>query len=161
MKDGFGDIIYIILTLLFVIIGLFGKKKPKKPLIAESEDVQDENDSFELPNEVESFFESLNNEIPEEEVQPIKTAQPLEEPVPDSPVSSIENLKNKRNVIAREKNITQQVEHVESIPDYIKLTEMGSAHENNLDYESRSRIASEFDIQKAILYSAILERKYF
>jgi hypothetical protein len=167
MDDGIGNIVYIVLTILFIVIGLIGKKKPKQiPVSPNSEDEED----FTKDNSERTAFSSFNDLFGDliqgnEPVSEIALDQYDESSERDYEVDpspeKFDISKDPIDSIVNEELLDNQVEHIETIPDFIKLTEVGGVNENMDLSVKDNKFIEELDIEKAVVYSEILNPKYF
>lgn len=143
MDSGFETIIYIILGIIFIVAQAARKKKQQ----AAQAPVNDADPAMPEPTPamdmLEKFFGMEEEkpvrkfEAPTFQPPPIK-AQPLSSDFADNEISSSGSMQK----IGKEVNFLG-----EEIHDEIQVT--------------RSKKKTEFDLRKAVIYSAILERRYF
>lgn len=168
MDDGIGNIVYILLTLLFVIIGLIGNKKNKKDpvLLEESNDPDVPAEDEEAPvftsfNELLGDLTKLNEPSPEPVLSSQYDEMNVTEYPLDSPPGFFDSKEDSLDTVILDEMVERQVEHVETIPDFIKLTEVGGINENKDLSSIKNTFIEELDIEKAIVYSEIINPKYF
>lgn len=133
--------VYIILTIIFLVIGALTKKKDpsKKPKTQPSREIIDE-----MPDELKRFFNI--EEVPEkdetledvdyETSNEVKQSEKEKYKYIDTPDNSIE-FQDREEIL----------EHFRTDDEYKK--------------KFRNKIAKEFDLRTAIIYKEILDRKYF
>jgi hypothetical protein len=168
MDDGIGNIVYIVLTILFIVIGLAGKKKPKQVPVSTNltDDEDPSSEDIEAPafKSFNDLFGDLiqgNEPLPEPlEMDQYKEVSEVEYAM-DSPLEKIDSLEDSLDSIVSEDLLDNQVEHIETIPDFIKLTEVGGVNENKDLSVKDNKFIEELDIEKAVVYSEILNPKYF
>ena len=201
MKIDFETIIYLLITLVFVIVGALGKKKrpvvhvanegQADPFISdmeqESELVKDEfNDLFamikdkgqELKADAETRYEGSmledymrpmkdrdNREFHRElySEEGIKEREMMKEEVLDSPSSSLDvpfGYLDSVDAVDVVEGISM-IDSSEEIEDMIKLTELGSANEQASTKSPVDDLLRNFTFRAAIVYSEILNPRYF
>lgn len=169
MDFDFGNLIYIILTLVFVIFGAMGKKK--KPASPPVQDMVDETDQ-DMDMQVSGLDENLDKlfedyvESPaeteeissrEEFIQEAEKEKSFSEPGfygYDQTSSAIDMVENEEGV----STVYRMLDHLEDYQQvskiYIKSAEKRKASFTQTLYK-------EFDPKKALLYSEIFKPKYF
>ncbi len=169
MKFDPGNLIYIILMLIFVIVGAAGKKKkPRGGMIntntgpgnmaqpdeQEPGDILAENlrrlmgryDQYDTPESI----------IPDEDTE-IEMAEKNVEERAESLYASKGRLDSVQDTLDR---INASQEESE-IYDSIKADELGSEKKEQRTLHGIDRMVENFDAQKAVIYSEILNPKYF
>lgn len=135
MDDNWGNILYIILMVLFVIIGAL--KKKKKP-VRDLESFTAERAEDEMPSNLENIFDTLlgaNAFTPEE--QELYKVQHAEE------------IEAEDNVETSQGKVIESVEY-----DSPKVVVVEKVEDEQEEEEER------FDWRQAIIYKEILDRKY-
>jgi hypothetical protein len=187
MKADFdiGNLVYVILTIAFLIIGAIGKKK--KPVVRVSDDAQDAevnpdsiksqlqvlfnefNPTTELLKEPEYKFssESSVEEGPALDVVPEADYESVEEIIPayktplDNPFSNYEQAKSSLDTTGMDEGIPAfDYEKDDNSLVYNKKTKEYSAVLSE-DEEVLAGIIDDFDPKAAFVYSEIFNRKEF
>ncbi len=142
MDDKWGNILYLIVMALFVIVGALKKKKPPVAVSPPDEGEDYQQAAPKAPSGFESLFESLlGNEIPTPYVQSIEDATPEREETMMEEYTRLESVKakayedKKSSALSDLKLIYKEEEQIESDED-------------------------EIDWRQAIIYKEILDRKY-
>ncbi|MEZ5072849.1 MAG: hypothetical protein R2751_18330 [Bacteroidales bacterium] len=161
MDFDFGNILYIVVTLIALFAGLAGKKKPKKG----SGGVSSGGGFF------ENLERALQGEVPQEFQEPIPEAeQAVEEtfafegsrftPVEDSPFFSGGGLES---VLYEEEEPGEEEEDLEEIlrgEEGIAATQLTEIGKMGMEEERTvfSDLVENFDARQAVIYSTILNR---
>ena len=172
MDFDFGNLIYIIATLVAIIVGLLGKKK-KKPIgegMPAEEAEQKKRNIFEaLGKELETFVEQSQQKetLPEEEpfyeeepsdrvvYEPITSGyQPIDfdrntDPAPGSFMSEFEGSFNPNT----EKNFDLLSSEAISSTSELEVIELEK--DEGRDY---FEVVKDFDLESAVIYSAVINR---
>ena len=137
MDENWGNILYLILMALFVIVGAL--KKKKKP--AENfEDVEVERKEDDMPVEVENLFDSLlgaNSFAPQQD----HPYQVIEEDIIEEEEEKVEKYERPVESEKHDTSLIMEVENLDDIEDNIEESEG-------------------FDWRQAIISKEILDRKY-
>ncbi|HYW96879.1 MAG TPA: hypothetical protein VE870_14890 [Bacteroidales bacterium] len=173
MKLDFDTLIYLIVTLVFVALGLLGKKKPRTniPNAAQGNDeesVETETSTADvfsenfrrIMGEYDAEYNTEQSIIPDQEVKMEMAAQDIEE--------RAERLDTVADALNRIEGTFDKDEDAESdelmdsdFDDEIKMSEreamgMRTGHRHDINW-----MLDNFDIRKAIIYSEIINPKYF
>ena len=190
MKIDFETVIYLLITLVFVIVGVFGKKKrpplpapvggQEDPSIGEVEqrselNRDDLNELFGIMKnkgskamvDTETLYKSRLEEYAritkDENAREYQKEALSEEVMLDSPVSSLDTAYGYLDSVDYVESIEgiSMIDSSEEIEDIIKLTEMGSANEQASSKSPVDDLLRSFSAKAAIVYSEILNPKYF
>jgi hypothetical protein len=166
MDFDIGTFIYILLTLVFIIIGSLGKKKKPQPKPQNQETEGQILEEKELDPFTENFKKLFGDfDIPRGEKEEYNTVAEenldQDEVRLDSPYGKIDNLEGALDVPPGQEGSSR----VYKIEDYIKDI-MESGQVMKVDRSSSkstfvSRALRDFDPKKALLYSEIFKPKYF
>ena len=148
LKGSFEDILYILIGIIWVVFSIYQAKKKKKQKSAPRPDTEKK----------KSLFETLLDEVTENQQQ---TELPY---VEDKPIA--ETVTTPENEY--EKKIFTYDDYYEK-EGYKDAEEIISANEPSTQHTLRQELKSHivkskkqrFDLQKAIIYSEILNPKYF
>ncbi len=187
MKIDFQTIIYLIITLVFVIVGSLGKKK--KPVNQQMDENADPDAIAEMEQESQLFSENLGNilrdtgekfegikeegeriyqdspfadysEEPKSEFYEDNMGEKPQEATFDSPVSTLDTIYGSIDRVDEIEGVSM-IDSSEGIHDVIKLTEMGSENEQASTSSPVEGLLRSFSGRAAIIYSEILNHKYF
>ncbi|MFB6340564.1 hypothetical protein ACE1ET_02525 [Saccharicrinis sp. FJH62] len=165
-SDNIGDFLYLILLVVFGIIGVFAKKK-KKPVgttgaprpSSQTRDIFET--LFPSDQDDEPIRETVFEQEDETDYEPFPSVKSKPEVVTTKPVSSdyTSKLPNEGTSI-HEDTYSQKIRGTE-ISDQIK--DMNPIKEGEIGYEDSSPeydLSDPEEIKKAIIYSEILKAKY-
>ncbi len=170
MDFDIGTLVYILLTLIFLIVGALGKKKKVNPQTFESYNEEEQGGEDVLKN-FEERFENLYDEDSSEE----STRQEREEMyrqteagskvkpeyLLDSPNDKIDDIPGDYNKVHRgkkEEDLYRIEDHIEEISRKSRL-KMDSFDKKKPTFVQKA--LRDFDSRKAYLYSEIFKPKYF
>lgn len=163
MDFDIGTFIYILLTLVFIIIGSLGKKK--RPQVNMPETDTEEEPEATRSNDVfaqnfKKLFGGFEDELEASEPVPEPLAEELENKL-DSSYEKIDNLQGIRDVPGEKgerAEIYKMEDHIKEIMDgsNIMITQHSKSKSTFV-----SRALRDFDPKKAWLYSEIFKPKYF
>jgi hypothetical protein len=144
MDDKWGNILYLIVMALFVIVGALKKKKPVAVQPPDDGEIHHQTTS-EAPSGFETLFETLlGSEIPKPYVQPIEDATPEREETMMEEYTRLESLKAK----AYEDKKSSALSDLKLIYNEEEQIESDEYHMDEIDW------------RQAIIYKEILDRKY-
>ncbi|UCG27967.1 MAG: hypothetical protein JSV24_01015 [Bacteroidales bacterium] len=158
MEDGYGTIIYIVITIIALIITALGKKKkqtPRAPLREEPEiAVTDPFEAFEFEEkEQETTIAEEKEEIPEEKpVMVNELGMIIEE--------GVSALKDKKSLSDTELEEMKK-DMLTDDEDRISFVDPTSPYEEKLEESELNEIMKDFDLKKAVIFSEILTRREF
>ena len=190
MKIDFETVIYLLITLVFVIVGVFGKKKrpplpapvgdQEDPIIGEVEqrselNRDDLNELFGIMKnkgqktmaDTETLYKSRLEEYAlmtsDEDDRKYQKEALSEEAILDSSIASQGNMYDYLDSVESVEYIegVSMIDSSDEIEDIIKLTEMGSANEQASSKSPVDDLLRRFSAKAAIVYSEILNPKYF
>ncbi len=146
MDDSWGNILYLIVMALFVIVGALKKKKPPVAVSPPNEEEDYQQDTPKATGGFESLFDTLmGNEISTPYIEPIEDAKPVREETMMEEYARLENSKAE----ARGDEKDSALSALKVI--YSEEQEQIESDENQLE---------EIDWRQAIIYKEILDRKY-
>jgi len=166
MDFDFGNLIYIILTLVFVIFGAMNKKKKK---VQTPQEVLDEDAEMEV--EVEQPLSSVDEKLKrifgdfvdidepskvvkdqyDEEIT--EQEQTVYEPIPEAKYTSFDNVEEEKD-----SSVYRLSDHMDSIRVENAKSIISDVKQNP---SFTQQLFKEFDPKKALLYSEIFKPKYF
>lgn len=171
MKADSGSLVYIIISIALLIISSLGKKK--KPVNPPTTDYEPDYEpqaprpqqASEWPKDLEDVFGKMFDvEIPKpaEAPKPVEKAQTYkEESVPESPYFSYETYKPDNESLEVIANENQTLETI-SANEYEQVK--SSLLRDGIDEEQEEEPAFAFDgsdLEKAVIYAEIINRKHF
>ena len=162
-SDNVGDFLYLILLVVFGVIGAFSKKK-KKPVGKPRPATQPRN-IFETFFPSDQNFEPVKETVYENEdepdYEPFPAAKPKEEPVTSkSSIADYVSTLPKEGMSIHNNTYSRNITGAE-ISDQIKETD--PIKEGEIGYEKilqEYNLSDPEEIRKAIIYSEILKAKY-
>ena len=167
MDFDIGTLVYILLTLIFLIVGALGKKKKKNPQVFESYE-EDEQDQGKVLSNFEERFNNLFSDEEtraekEEEFQKQTEANSSGKPdyLLDTPYDKLDEIPEEYNKIHKdkdEKELYKLEDHIEEISRKTKL-KIPSYRKKESSFVQKA--LRDFDSRKAYLYSEIFNPKYF
>lgn len=162
MDFDIGNLVYIILTILFIAIGSLGKKK--KPVNQNfTEQVEEEVQG--VSSELDEFFNSFSSADDQTETASESTGYERtqgSEAVMDSPYSKVDNLDNIPDTAVKEKEKEKGHYKIEDhISDIMGASSLAMESTTKGRSSFASRAVKDFDARKAWLYSEVFKHKYF
>lgn len=168
MDFDIGTLVYILLTLIFLIVGALGKKKKKNPQVFESYDEEEQEQDTAVNNFEERFNNLFNDDRTrvesEEEFQKQTEAKSSEKPehLLDTPHDKLDEIPEDYNKIHKdkdEKELYKLEDHIEEISRKTKLKIPSARRSEKPSFVQKALRG--FDPRKAYLYSEIFKPKYF
>lgn len=169
MKADSGNWLYIILSIVFVVLSMFGNKDKKKP----TSSTPPLNDEYEpSPSSERKWPKSLEDvltevlDLPKQQQTTVKTAS-YPQDVLENPRNSYEKIEDEAQSL---ETIDDEVFTYESSSDLQKnkmqtnnvQTVVTPSKVEQPQHESEPVVAfSNFDLREGIIYAEILNRKYF
>lgn len=156
MEDGFGPILYIIITAVALIITALGKRRKQQqraPMIEQQESaVEDLFQSFEFEeNKQKTTIPDKPEETTEEKQIPVSDlGMGIEEGVSALQESMLLTEQEREEI--KKEMLTDDPEH--RTPDDLTAPYLTKTEESELD-----KIMKDFDLKRAVIYSEILKRK--
>lgn len=148
MDSGIETIIYIVLGIVFVVAQVIKKRKPQRSVEGAEEQVDEGSEQNTSKGLLEQFLGFDEVEDPFDKPS-TKDDSPLEVSFPlSTPLSS----KEVEIEVLPSRQFGEQRKEVKPYNEAFEITE---------DQKRKVKWVQNFDLQKAIIYSAILERKYF
>jgi len=144
MDSGIETIIYIVLGIVFVVAQVIKKRKPQRSVEGAEEQVDEGSEQNTSKGLLEQFLGFDEVEDPFDKPS-TKDDSPLEL---STPLSS----KEVEIEVLPSRQFGEQRKEVKPYNEAFEITE---------DQKRKVKWVQNFDLQKAIIYSAILERKYF
>jgi hypothetical protein len=168
MKIDIDTIIYLIITLIFVALGAAGKRKKTgvktgKQVPEPKPDVMDE----EAPADIftQNFRRFMGEFDSEDTHEDIQDGQEADAEVVEADFNAKEEKLDSHTSLLD--TVSDAIERLEKQSGYdnnedsIKMSELTSEHMQRAHRDEIQRMLDNFNIQKAIIYSEILEPKYF
>ncbi len=167
MDFDIGNLVYIVLTLIFLIVGALGQKKKPNPQVFESYD-EDQEEQGDTSDPIEEKFSRLFGEDDEavrqrEEIErrTYKEESEREDYLLDTPYDKIDDLPPEYDEVFQEKDedkIYKLEDHIEEIAEKTRLQMI--PHKKK-DVSFVKKALRDFEPRKAYLYSEIFNPKYF
>lgn len=169
MDFDIGNLVYIVLTIIFLIVGALGQKKKSNPESYDSFDEEQPNQENPL-NNLERRFNTLFEDEEEEsdrmyEESEARRYEPSDEREPayllDTPYDKLDDLPPEYNKVLKDedsKEIYKLEDHVEEIARNTRLS-IKPAKKKDVSFVKKA--LKDFDPRKAYLYSEIFNPKYF
>lgn len=171
MDFDIGTLVYVLLTLIFLIVGALGKKKKENPQTFETYDEEKQGGEKALENFEERFENLFSDEKSSEEPaaqereEMYRQTEAGSEEKPgyllDSPYDKIDDIPEDYNKVHREgkkDELYRMEDHIEEISRKTRL-KMVSYGKNKPSFVQKA--LRDFDPRKAYLYSEIFKPKYF
>ncbi len=184
MKINFDTLIYLVVTIIFLAIGALGKKKKvQRPLVNNE---PEDDDTMQPTRKADPFTENFNrmmgfydkpddssNLVTDQDFQVEMTnsqddrMQMTKEEILDSveskldvPYSKLDSVDNSLDTIEDAIDSIGDLKF-DSIQDSIKMSELGAEGYGKRSSIGIMKLLDDFDIRKAIIYTEIINPKYF